>query len=93
VAGDGTTTALILAQAITNEGIKNVTAGANPVILRRGIEKASEVAVRAIQDQATRIEGRDDMIRVGAISALGGDRGRHRRRDRAGRHGWRRERG
>ena len=69
MAGDGTTTALILAQAIINEGIKNVTAGANPVILRRGIEKAVEVAVRAIQDQAIEIEGRDDMIRVGAISA------------------------
>jgi chaperonin GroEL len=69
MAGDGTTTALILAQAIVNEGIKNVTAGANPVILRRGIEKAVEVAVLAIQDQAIEIEGRDDMIRVGAISA------------------------
>jgi chaperonin GroEL len=69
VAGDGTTTALILAQAITNEGIKNVAAGANPVILRRGIEKAAEVAVRAVLDQATEIEGRDDMVRVGAISA------------------------
>jgi chaperonin GroEL len=69
VAGDGTTTALILAQAITNEGIRNVTAGANPVILRRGIEKAVEVAVQTIQDQAIEIEGRDDMIRVGAISA------------------------
>ena len=69
VAGDGTTTALILAQAITNEGIKNVTAGANPVILRRGIEKAAEVAVRAVLDQAAEIEGRDDMVRVGAISS------------------------
>jgi chaperonin GroEL len=69
VAGDGTTTALILAQAITNEGIKNVAAGANPVILRRGIEKAAEVAVRAVLDQATEIEGRDDMVRVGAMSA------------------------
>jgi chaperonin GroEL len=69
VAGDGTTTALILAQAITNEGIKNVAAGANPVILRSGIEKAAEVAVRAILDQAAEIEGRDDMVRVGAISA------------------------
>jgi chaperonin GroEL len=69
VAGDGTTTALILAQAITNEGTKNVTAGANPVILRRGIEKAAEVAVRAVLDRAKEIEGRDDMIRVGAISA------------------------
>ncbi|CAN5650041.1 chaperonin GroEL [soil metagenome] len=69
VAGDGTTTALILAQAIIHEGIKNVTAGANPVILRRGIEKAAAVAVEAILDQATQVEGRDDMIRVGAISA------------------------
>ncbi len=69
VAGDGTTTALILAQAIINEGVKNVTAGANPVILRRGIEKAAGVAVEAILDQATQVEGRDDMIRVGAISA------------------------
>jgi chaperonin GroEL len=69
VAGDGTTTALILAQAITNEGIKNVAAGANPVILRRGIEKAAEVAVGAVLDRATEIEGRDDMVRIGAISA------------------------
>jgi chaperonin GroEL len=69
VAGDGTTTALILAQAIIHEGIKNVTAGANPVILRRGIEKAAGVTVAAILDQATQVEGRDDMIRVGGISA------------------------
>jgi len=69
IAGDGTTTALILAQAIIHEGIKNVVAGANPVMLRRGIEKAAEVAVEAILDQATQIEGREDMIRIGAISA------------------------
>nr|MBA2713969.1 chaperonin GroEL [Rubrobacteraceae bacterium] len=69
VAGDGTTTALILAQAIIKEGIKNVTAGANPVILRRGIEKAVEVAIAAILDGATEIEGRDAMVRIGAISA------------------------
>jgi len=69
IAGDGTTTALILAQAIIHEGIKNVTAGANPVMLRRGIEKAAEAAVEAILDQATQIEGREDMIRIGAISA------------------------
>jgi chaperonin GroEL len=69
VAGDGTTTALILAQSIVHEGIKNVAAGANPAFLRRGIEKAAEVAVRAILDRATEVEGRDDMIRVGAISA------------------------
>jgi chaperonin GroEL len=69
VAGDGTTTALILAQSIVNEGIKNVTAGANPVFLRRGIEKAVEIATGAIKDQATRIEGRDAMVRIGAISS------------------------
>jgi chaperonin GroEL len=68
VAGDGTTTALILAQAIIHEGIKNVTAGANPVILRGGIEKAVEVAVEAIRAQATDISGRDEVTRVGAIS-------------------------
>ena len=69
VAGDGTTTALILAQTIINEGVKNVAAGANPVILRRGIENAVEVAVRAVLDQAVEIEGTDAMVRVGAISA------------------------
>jgi chaperonin GroEL len=69
VAGDGTTTALILAQSIIHEGIKNVAAGANPVFLRRGIEKAAEVAVRAILEGATEVEGRDGMVRVGAISA------------------------
>ena len=69
VAGDGTTTALILAQTIINEGVKNVAAGANPVILRRGIEKAVEAAVGAVLDQAVEIEGRDAMVRVGAISA------------------------
>jgi chaperonin GroEL len=68
VAGDGTTTALILAQTIIREGIKNVTAGANPVILRGGIEKAVEVAVEAIKAQATDISGRDEVTRVGAIS-------------------------
>jgi chaperonin GroEL len=69
VAGDGTTTALILAQAIIHDGIKNVTAGANPVFLRRGIEKAVEVAVQAIKEQAEEISGRDEVVRVGTISA------------------------
>jgi chaperonin GroEL len=68
VAGDGTTTALILAQSIIHEGIKNVAAGANPVFLRGGIEKATEVAVQAIKEQAVEIAGRDDVVRVGAIS-------------------------
>jgi len=74
-AGDGTTTALILAQAIIHEGIKNVTAGANPVFLRRGIEKAVEVAVGTILDRATEVEGRAGMVRVGAISARSGEVG------------------
>jgi chaperonin GroEL len=68
VAGDGTTTALILAQEIIHEGIKNVAAGANPVFLRGGIEKATEVAVEAIKEQAKEIGGRDEVVRVGTIS-------------------------
>jgi chaperonin GroEL len=69
VAGDGTTTALVLAQIIVHEGLKNVTAGANPVILRGGIEKAVEVAIAAIKAQAKEVSGRDEISRVGAISA------------------------
>ena len=69
VAGDGTTTALILAQEIIHEGIKNVAAGANPVFLRSGIEKATEVAAEAIREQAEQIGGRDEVALVGTISA------------------------
>src|ERR671932_2143243 len=69
IAGDGTTTALVLAQTIIREGLKNVAAGANPVILRGGIQKAVEVAVEAIKAQAQEISGRDEVARVGAISA------------------------
>jgi chaperonin GroEL len=69
VAGDGTTTALVLAQCIVREGVKNVAAGANPVILRGGIDKAVEVAVEAIKAQAQEVSGRDEVARVGAISA------------------------
>ncbi len=69
VAGDGTTTALILAQTIVSEGLKNVAAGANPIILRGGIEKAVEVAVESIREQSTEISGRDEVARVGTISA------------------------
>jgi len=68
VAGDGTTTALILAQEIIREGIKNVAAGANPVFMRGGIEMATEVAVEAIKEQAEEISGRDEVVRVGTIS-------------------------
>ncbi len=69
VAGDGTTTALVLAHTIVREGLKNVAAGANPVILRRGIDKAVEVAVEAIKAQAKEISDRDEVSRVGAISS------------------------
>jgi chaperonin GroEL len=69
VAGDGTTTATILAQTIVREGLKNVAAGANPVILRAGIDKAVETAVEAIREQAKEIGGKDEIARVGAISA------------------------
>ena len=69
VAGDGTTTALVLAQKIVSEGLKNVAAGANPVILRGGIEKAVEAAVDSIRGQAREISGRDEISRVGTISA------------------------
>ncbi len=69
VAGDGTTTALVLAQTIVREGLKNVAAGANPVILKGGINKAVEAAVEAIQEQSTEISEKNDISRVGAISA------------------------
>lgn len=69
VAGDGTTTATILAQAIVREGLKNVAAGANPLILKKGIEKAVIVAVEGIKDLSQKIKGREDISRVAAISA------------------------
>jgi chaperonin GroEL len=69
VAGDGTTTATVLAQTIVREGLKNVAAGANPVILRSGIDQAVEVAVEAIRSQSKEISGKEEIARVGAISA------------------------
>jgi chaperonin GroEL len=69
IAGDGTTTATVLAQTIVREGLKNVAAGANPVILRSGIDKAVEAVVEAIRSQSKEISGRDEIARVGAISA------------------------
>jgi chaperonin GroEL len=69
IAGDGTTTATVLAQIIVREGLKNVAAGANPVILRAGIQKAVETAVEAVRAQSKEISGRDEIARVGAISA------------------------
>lgn len=69
VAGDGTTTATVLAQAMIKEGIKNITSGANPMIIRKGINKAVEVAVEAIKEISTDINGKDDIARVASISA------------------------
>jgi len=75
VAGDGTTTATVLAQVIVREGLKNVAAGANPVILRAGVDKAVTAAVEAIRGQSTEISGRNEISRVGAISARSEDIG------------------
>jgi chaperonin GroEL len=69
VAGDGTTTATVLARAMVRLGMKNVAAGANPMALKRGIEKAVAAAVEAIQKQARDIEGKDDVAHVASISA------------------------
>ena len=68
-AGDGTTTATVLAQAIIREGMKNVTAGANPMVLRKGIAKAVEVAVAALLAGSKKVSGSEDIARVGTISA------------------------
>jgi chaperonin GroEL len=69
VAGDGTTTATVLAQAMVREGLRNVAAGANPLALKRGIEKAVETAVQAIASSSRDVEGRDQIAQVAAISA------------------------
>jgi chaperonin GroEL len=69
VAGDGTTTATILAQAMVTEGLRNVTAGANPMLIKRGIEQATEAAVAEIKRIATPVNGREDLERIAAISA------------------------
>jgi len=69
VAGDGTTTATVLAQALIHEGLRNVAAGANPMALKRGIERAVEAAVGAIKDQAKEVDSRTEIAQVAAISA------------------------
>ena len=69
VAGDGTTTATVLAQAMIHEGIKNLAAGANPIILRKGMKKATDKAVEAIADMSSTIQGKEHIARVAAISA------------------------
>ncbi len=69
VAGDGTTTATVLAQAMINEGMKNLAAGANPIVLRKGMKKATECAVAAIEAMSSEVTGKHQMARVAAISA------------------------
>ena len=69
VAGDGTTTATVLAQAMVHEGMKNLAAGANPIVLRKGMKKATDKAVEAIQGMSSKVTGRDQIARVAAISA------------------------
>ncbi|MCD8045086.1 MAG: chaperonin GroEL [Clostridiales bacterium] len=69
VAGDGTTTATVLAQAMIKEGMKNLEAGANPIIMRRGMKKATEVAVESIAAMSQKVNGKDHIAKVAAISA------------------------
>ncbi len=69
VAGDGTTTATVLAQAMINEGMKNLEAGANPIVLRKGMKKATDAAVAALKDMSAPVNGKDQIAKVAAISA------------------------
>ncbi|MGI6094955.1 MAG: chaperonin GroEL [Lachnospiraceae bacterium] len=69
VAGDGTTTATVLAQAMVNEGMKNLAAGANPIVLRKGMKKATDAAVEAIKEMSSSITGKEQIARVAAVSS------------------------
>jgi len=69
IAGDGTTTATLLAQALVREGMKNVTAGANPMVLRKGVQKATDIAVDAIVKNSVKVSGTKDIARVAAVSS------------------------
>src|SRR5438046_9191552 len=69
IAGDGTTTATVLAQAIFRDGVKNVTAGANPMQLQRGIQLAVEAAVKELEKMSKKVKSRDDLANVAAVSA------------------------
>src|ERR1043166_3066717 len=71
VAGDGTTTAVVLAEAIFREGLRNVAAGANPLLLKRGIDRAVEIAVEQIKKLAVPVKGSEDIAKVGTVSANG----------------------
>jgi chaperonin GroEL (HSP60 family) len=94
VAGDGTTTATVLAQAIVNEGLKNVAAGANPMLLKRGIEKATAAVVKAIKSPGEELKTKDEIAaRRRHLRPRPGDRQPDRRGDGQGRQGWRHHRG
>ena len=69
VAGDGTTTATVLAQAMVNEGMKNLAAGANPIVLRKGMKKATDCAVEAIGKMSSKVTGKDQIAKVAAVSS------------------------
>ena len=69
VAGDGTTTATLLAQAMIHEGLKNLAAGANPIVIRKGMAKAVRAAVDAVKEQSKSVDGSKDIARVGAVSS------------------------
>ena len=69
VAGDGTTTATVLAQAMVNEGMKNLAAGANPIVLRKGMKKATDAAVEAIKAMSQKVNGKEQITRVAAVSS------------------------
>ena len=69
VAGDGTTTATVLTQAMVSEGMKNLEAGANPIVLRRGMKKATDVAVEALKEMSQKVNGKEQIAKVAAISA------------------------
>ena len=75
VAGDGTTTATLLAQAIIHEGMKNLAAGANPMVMKKGIAKATAAAIEAIKGNSKPVNGTADIARVGAISSSDDDIG------------------
>lgn len=77
IAGDGTTTATVLAQSMIQEGLKNVTSGANPVGLRQGIDKAVQVAIEALHDISQKVENKNEIAQVGAISAADEEIGRY----------------
>ena len=76
VAGDGTTTATLLAQAMIHEGLKNLAAGANPIIVKKGMAKAVEAAVAEVKKQAKKVDGSNDIARVGAVSSGDGEIGK-----------------